>query len=371
MDILIIGNGFDLAHGLKTSYKDFLSYCTKSDFTEEQSHYKNLCKTNLWMKHFIARQAELDDTWIDLENEIYEVIKTLSLKLRKIFNSKNGQFLTIIKNTNDFNLLTIEKHLRKPYFGEQLSKDGCEEFSHSYIKNFYIESYNDLISLLYKHLREFTLIFEKYLINDVEINIDKCTKYQFSLQAQNKVVHVLSFNYTDTYERLYKNNSIYADPKSEYIYIHGKAKNSIKNSNLIFGTHSFYNYLPNQKNEEIAIEFNVFKKHNQRHKYGTIEEYQKFLNILTDHRRVIKPVFHVIGHSLDKTDHSILKHVFLAKKNAVINIYYHSEEAQEKLINNITDIIGEDEVMTKVRLIHQHDEKRGILRPKTKSLSSI
>ena len=24
MDILIIGNGFDLAHGLKTSYKDFL-----------------------------------------------------------------------------------------------------------------------------------------------------------------------------------------------------------------------------------------------------------------------------------------------------------------------------------------------------------
>lgn len=27
MDILIIGNGFDLAHGLKTSYKDFLDFC--------------------------------------------------------------------------------------------------------------------------------------------------------------------------------------------------------------------------------------------------------------------------------------------------------------------------------------------------------
>ena len=24
MDVLVIGNGFDLAHGLKTSYKDFL-----------------------------------------------------------------------------------------------------------------------------------------------------------------------------------------------------------------------------------------------------------------------------------------------------------------------------------------------------------
>lgn len=26
LDILIIGNGFDLAHGLKTSYKDFLDF---------------------------------------------------------------------------------------------------------------------------------------------------------------------------------------------------------------------------------------------------------------------------------------------------------------------------------------------------------
>ncbi|MBR1572306.1 MAG: hypothetical protein IJ655_06160 [Lachnospiraceae bacterium] len=27
MNVLIIGNGFDLAHGLKTSYMDFLQLC--------------------------------------------------------------------------------------------------------------------------------------------------------------------------------------------------------------------------------------------------------------------------------------------------------------------------------------------------------
>lgn len=53
--------------------------------------------------------------------------------------------------------------------------------------------------------------------------------------------------------------------------------------------------------------------------------------------------------------------MFLSNKNAVINIYYNNEEAQERLINNITDIIGEDEVMTKVQLIYQHDKERGIL----------
>ena len=49
-------------------------------------------------------------------------------------------------------------------------------------------------------------------------------------------------------------------------------------------------------------------------------------------------------------------------KNEIINIYYHDEEAQERLINNITDIIGEEEVMMRVRLIYQHDENRGILK---------
>lgn len=29
MDILILGNGFDLAHDLETRYGDFLEYCKK------------------------------------------------------------------------------------------------------------------------------------------------------------------------------------------------------------------------------------------------------------------------------------------------------------------------------------------------------
>ena len=31
MNILVIGNGFDLAHGLKTGYKDFLLYAIQRD----------------------------------------------------------------------------------------------------------------------------------------------------------------------------------------------------------------------------------------------------------------------------------------------------------------------------------------------------
>ena len=56
--------------------------------------------------------------------------------------------------------------------------------------------------------------------------------------------------------------------------------------------------------------------------------------------------------------------MLLANKNSKINVYFHDEEAQERMINNITEIIGEEEVMAKVRFIHQHDEKRGILKLK-------
>ena len=60
----------------------------------------------------------------------------------------------------------------------------------------------------------------------------------------------------------------------------------------------------------------------------------------------------------------MLKHVFLANKNAKIKIYYHNEEAQERLINNITEILGEEDVMTRVQFIYQYDSDRGLLLPK-------
>jgi Bacteriophage abortive infection AbiH len=38
--LILIGNGFDLAHGMKTSYKDFMIWYLKSSFSEAYSKYK-------------------------------------------------------------------------------------------------------------------------------------------------------------------------------------------------------------------------------------------------------------------------------------------------------------------------------------------
>lgn len=361
LDILIIGNGFDLAHGLKTSYKDFLEFC-ELQIKNENSEYYDLCAINLWLKHFVTRQIDLGNTWIDLESEIYDVIKYLHQK--KYLNgsntlaSINNKFIQINKSSTDFNFNKFGSFLREPRFDEKRCKEGCSPQFRPYLYNFYIENSLDLINLLYKQLREFTKLFEKYLLDEVLTNIKDVKKYRLMLDSKNNEIPVLSFNYTDTYEKLYKAKSIYASNFLKYVYIHGKVCSG-ENCNLVLGTHSFDR---KENDKSLPIDLNLFQKHNQRHRYNTIEPYQEFIAQLTDHRRFIRPVFHIVGHSLDKTDHKILKHILLAKSNAVIKIYYHNEEAQEKLINNITDIIGEDEVMRKVQLIHQHDPDRGILK---------
>ena len=350
MDILILGNGFDLAHGLKTRYTDFLDYWKKDNNVE-----------NVWLKHFVNRQKQLGDKWIDLEEEIYNVIGFINLSFSSNPNVAISKIYSFQKGCTDetFALNKIKKELISFHNIE------TDEKEYGKIENdmptYYFKTYKGLINFLYDQLRDFTKQFNKYLSSQVLPNIG-IKEYKFNL-SKDKEIRVLNFNYTNTYEKLYDPHSIYTDANPKYVYVHGKACDS-DDCNLILGTKSFYNHLPNDLREEINVEFNVFKKHNQRHRYGTIEAYQELLNELIEQLRTFIPVFHIIGHSLDKSDYNILRHIFRVRERSIINIYYHNQEALERLINNITEIIGEEEVMAKVRFIHQEDPNRGILIPK-------
>lgn len=221
----------------------------------------------------------------------------------------------------------------------------------------------DFINFLYNQLQDFVKEFEKYLIEETQ-KIQNAPKYKLRLNSD--CVSLLNFNYTDTCEQLYKINFNHntCGIKTKAVYIHGKINNE-DCCNLVLGTHSF-------DNEQIPVEFNIFKKHHQRHKYGTIESYQELLNELKYPKKMYIPRFHIIGHSLDKTDHNILKHILLAREKSIINIYYHDEEALARMQSNIDLIIGEEEVMTKVRFIKQDDPERGILvQQKEVQLSNI
>lgn len=384
MDILIIGNGFDLAHGLKTSYKDFLDFCKEQSRTHTPVtyfDYKHCLATNLWLKHFINRQEKLGDTWIDLEKEIYEVVKFINKHPTASNSGSTSMFcpkiLLIEKTDNSFTFNQLkEQCFKQPNDLEQIKTNNYKILTQIVDSRFvevYLEKSNFFINFLYDQLREFTKGFELYLIHEVLEQLNENSPYKLSLQSigvapSSQDVHILSFNYTDTCEKLYNNKfNTYCELRIKPVYVHGKVGCN-NTCELVLGTHSFES---SEKYDAISPRFNVFKKHYQRHKYGTIESYQDLLKKLINQEQKIKPVFHIIGHSLEETDHKILRHILTANKNATIKIYYHSEDAQEKMMRNIDDIIGEDEVMTRVQLIDQHDEKRGLLRPVKKKVLTL
>ena len=372
MDILIIGNGFDIAHGLKTSYKDFLDFCVERNSKRIVGlvNYGTTFIDNIWLKHFLLRQDELGKTWIDLEEEMLTVIETLSnianiARLQPVTNPnfKFPAMFVIRKDVIDFKFSNIAEFIMPANYYYQTNNNGYTEVETPDFSSihYFVKDFDSLIRLIYDKLREFTKEFEKYLIENVCIKSQVVSDYKLSLKTSR--LYVLSFNYTNTCESLYQYecNNLVRDLKIETTYVHGKVSYS-NDSNLVLGTKSF-------SNKDIPLCFNVFKKHNQRHKYNTIEPYQELLRLIKLPNA--NPVFHIIGHSLDKTDHNILKHVFSANKDAMIKIYYHDEESQERLINNITDIITEEEVMARVQFIYQHDEKRGMLKPVNKEVLTL
>lgn len=370
MDILILGNGFDLAHGLNTKYVDFLKHCAKQ--LRNLLTYKPTDPffTNMWIRHFLNIQQQLGDTWINLENEIYNVIKHIS-KLPFLNSLSCYRTFSIDFNNMIFNFYNFDKYTNEVPGGYKAGENEYIRYNeHNFINYIiYFSSSKGIINFLYDQLREFTKLFNYYLLNEVLAPLQNESQYQLSLKSigvgkGNKDVHVLSFNYTDTCKRLYDQKfNVYCNINIKPVYVHGQVCKS-KNCNLVLGTHSFFNSLPNDLNEEINVEFNIFKKHYQRHRYETIESYQDLLRKIKKTCSI--PIFHIIGHSLDSADHNILKHILLANPNSIINIYYHNKEAQERLMHKINSIIGEEEVMAKVRFIDQHDAKRGILIPQEK-----
>ena len=111
MNILIIGNGFDLAHGLPTTYKDFLDFvnefkcyiahygngntnnyysiesrgkflsCFSRLYNQKKLVYEELAshiEHNVWIEHFNAvyeeRRKEGKIGWIDFESEISNAV---------------------------------------------------------------------------------------------------------------------------------------------------------------------------------------------------------------------------------------------------------------------------------------------------------
>lgn len=363
MNILIIGNGFDLEHGLPTRYWDFLSFCNyilknegrdvkddifnelhnsiqeyiqkniinnSDDENEMIREIKEIIRGNIWINYFINNEQHNNKGWIDFENEICEVIKALDYfkKYRKRKRKSSEKIVIddreLYMKAWDF-LDSIIPQLKNRTHGDFTD-----------INEFYDETAKNIIDELNKDLNN--------LIRGLEIYLEECVeKIQIEfispdISSISRVDKILSFNYTSTFNRAYKSDNCEID------YIHGSLDISkdVSQNNMVLGIDEYLN--ENEKN--IDLDFIQFKKYFQRIYKKTGCSYKKWIEEMNEYSSYNNNLY-IFGHSLDITDKDILKELILIN-NMRTTIFYLNNDVYAQQIANMVKIIGQDELINRV-----------------------
>lgn len=308
-NILVLGNGFDLYHGLKTKYYDFVQF-VKNPPSDTEERARRICSQNIFLQYFI-KVCEINDKWIDCEEEIEKVILVLQKAVdiqsnkenRKLYNDEMSDMEEVIIGCLEkYGSLDDKKHF---IFNEEYFNNNV------FNKKKFLED-------LRRELKEVIEALCGYLDKELsakEINI-KCPQI-----ADKEFEIVINFNYTDTYKKVYSQ-------KPAIFYQHGSLRQS---QTVVLG-------IPD--NKDISLDFIYFKKYFQR--------IQKRAGIL---KKLIpdpsKPknsepknlnTAYFFGMSMGKTDEDLIKEIMHKSSKSII-FYYDQYDYEGKVINLI-DVFG-------------------------------
>ncbi|MBO6291089.1 MAG: hypothetical protein J6N51_02345 [Selenomonas sp.] len=352
MNVLIIGNGFDLAHNLPTSYMDFMNYL---DFCHAVNVNPEILK-------YIRHGNDANSTWENLNDKLKKLIfdwvssgrkdELLSHNIYKLLNQRNcwyEYFADEIKNNklSKKNWVDFESKIA-------IVVKCLEDIIQRKVANHYIK--DNRVSILplvaSKTIVGFDKGFEYDYINcirrDLELFI-KCLDEYITIVGQIKlfekeklgcidnidVDRLVSFNYTETYSKLYK-----PIDSSCIDYAHGKAGEADKEdiSNLVLGCEeTLQGDLINT-----ITQCGYFKKYLQRDVKATGRMYRKFYEECTSGDNVL----YIFGHSLDINDGDIIK--YMIDKSEKIVIYYW----------NIDDVVNKAQNLVRIMTKEGYENAR-------------
>lgn len=279
----IIGNGFDLAHGILSTYKDFEKYAWSH--SSHNSYYLEVLENCYPQKNKDGRLI----LWSDLEYALG------NLDFRQAFSL----------GTED-----IEKE-EDHEFRYQAQMEDAPEYM----------------------LRDMFTIFHKFFedwVNSIDIESDPLTNI---LHFDSKGLF-LSFNYTETLE------SIYNITRNNIRYLHGRRKsndklivghcNNIDGKNYLTKDPAIYEY---QAYQGIADVVNGERKNVTDIISKNNDFWQQLFNI----DKVV-----VYGHSLSDVDRPYFKQVANSIKQSsewYFSIYYHDSQERIKEVEKVSNMI--------------------------------
>jgi hypothetical protein len=305
--LVIIGNGFDLAHGLKTKYSDFVFWYLQQviyKIGENQSFEDALIKVDYYQSLPQKHQLNSIQDFRDIVNHRYY---PLPIKYKNQFARK---LLSQISNENwvDIEALYYSelKEIYKKYEGGitlSVAIKGAKEL-------------NDCLNFIKFKLQEYLNLIDCndiLLLSDIKehIETDLTPKSAISGQAL-----FLNFNYTNTIEQYLKSVPI----AYTLNYIHGRL--NIKDNPMIFGygdeIDSHYEKIENLNSNEFLNNFKSFG-------YLKADNYRRLINFAGANAFEV----FIYGHSCGLSDRVLLNSIFEHPNCDSIKIYYHQKSEEE------------------------------------------
>ena len=362
--IIIIGNGFDLAHGIPTSYKNFINWYIDKRVNNLSTCHSNvnsdeLCKFRIsehtWHSYIFSNYGPL---WNEIVREsLFKTIKGHP----EYFQYNQSRFLeAITKCIEKNNWVDIEKEyynlLSKDF--ESSDNESIEQLNRELecLKNNLIAYLNEVEKRLINEYIIDNNIKEKIFepINPREISIEAKEKFEFF--KNNRLAHdshyksllnkyntykllkdidqrnskelylpdsilLLNFNYTKTADLYLPNEDIF-----KVNHIHGKLSNP---KSIIFG---YGDELDENYKKLLKDNNNEYLKNIKSINYLNYTNYREMLSYIESAPYQI----YIMGHSCGLSDKTLLNTLFEDKNCVSIKpFYYINAEGRD----NYTDIV--------------------------------
>ena len=301
--ILVSGNGFDIEHGYKTGYKDFVLW------TKELENCDNPF-INYFQSKLDASSPEEELKWIDCEAEIAQIVNSFN-KITSRIESKRKGYL----NYTEAEIKPRDEFVYKSFPSFLLLKDNGVKVRKEY-KNSEIKVYdkNIIISDLLSALNDAEALLKTYL--------EEATKGEvFTVFDGITFDYVINFNYTTTYRK-------YVSDEDKVYIIHGSLK--YKEGDIVFGV---------SDSEEVKLDYIKFRKDYQRIRKRTpvfdIKEICGGRNIIGMPKSTAA---HFYGCSMSSTDRDLLSEIIEGVN--ISYVYYNNQEDRDNKIQNLSGMLG-------------------------------
>lgn len=361
--LVLLGNGFDLAHGLKTGYNDFIIWYLKQcylDAYENFGYSDDLIKIE---RTSSAPRFNAHDIITSVIDECYKEDTFQDLMENKCFNSLYDQFGS---SYSGYFIIDV----RSPFL--RILMGNCSVNNWVDIEN---EFYEQLKTILKQNQKKKELLL-KNLNESLRAIIDKLEEYLASLPAPNynerymdiltspilesevyntdefiqsepETTTILNFNYTSTisqYLGWFNQNSIRPVPKVNFI--HGRL-NDMENP-VVFGF-----------GDELDDDYSVIEREKVKGYFEYIKSFWYFRT--SNYRDVVTFIevmpyqIFILGHSCGLSDRTMLNMIFEHDNCRSIKIFYHGDNDK----NNFVAITHE---------IARHFKNKAVMRKKIVSL---